>query len=721
MKKVIIICLSILLIFSLKSSAQFSVKFGDFKYKISNYRGAAKSYRSYLNDEENQYNVEVLRKLAKAYQKSNQLEKAEETYAKLTILDSSFADVLDYSEVLLKNKKYDTLSKYIKSNTELNGKEDVRLNSVLTSVKNVQQLSTVDTANIKLSKLSFNNSYSDFAPTYFQNGIIFSSNRISSGLFRSKRRLENKNFVGLYMSSVDDEFKSTKAVAKNLIAHKNVGIASYHAKSRSLYYVVNNKPRKANSTEKDLNIYISKYDYVNNTWSKGKVFPYNSPVYSNTTPFVNADGTRIYFSSNMNGGYGGFDLYYCEKKDSIWSKPQNMGPKVNTTGDEFYPFVDQTNLLYYSTNGKSGMGGFDIFTYDLSNPKAESDNLGAPFNSNADDFGLIKFSSQDRGYFSSSRESNGKDADIYAYNRLKPTTTNINLQVINIADKKLVPNAEMFITHEEQTTQYIANNGLKVIGKTEPGKSFKITVTAPNYDTTKLEFVVNRVDTLYLIELKKKVEGCSLQGVVKNKTTNEVLDNVLIEIQNEENANENYVVKTDFRGRYKVVGLKKFSKYKIVVRKDGYFNSEKNIKTLNTCIPVNNTYDYVENFNLISGSVVKLENIHFDFNKVDIRNDAAKELDKIVTFMNENPEVVVELYSHTDSRGSEDVNKIISDKRAKASVNYIISKGISKNRILGRGFGESKLLNNCSNDVECTEEQHQVNRRTEMQVVRSEL
>lgn len=715
MKKLLLIIL--LGLYCFVAEAQFSVKFGDFKYKISNYRGAAKSYRRYLRDEENQYNVEVLRKLAKAYQKSNQFEKAEETYSKLTILDSSFADVLEYSDVLMKNKKYDTLSKYINSNTELAGKADPRLNSVLSSVKNVNQLSTVDTANIKISKHQFNSLYSDFAPSYFQNGIIYSSNRISSGLFKSKRRKENKNLVGLYFSSIDDEFKSSKKIAKNLVLNGNVGIASYHAKSRSLYYVVNNKPKKSNSTDKDLNIYIANYNYVNNTWTKGKIFPYNSPVYSNTTPFVNAEGTRIYFSSNMSGGYGGFDLYYCDLKDSIWSKPQNMGPKINTAADEFYPFVDHTNLLYYSSNGKSGMGGFDIYTYDLMNPKSESDNLGAPFNSNADDYGLIKFPNQERGYFSSSRESIGMDADIYSYTRLKPTTKNVHIQVLNSKDKSIIPNAELFITYEQQTTSYLLNNGTKVIEKTEPGKNYKIIATASNYDSVNLEILVNRIDTLYSIELKQKVEGCSLQGIVKNKTSNEVLENVLIQIQNIENANENYLVRTDNRGRYKIVGLKKLSKYKILVTKEGYFNSEKNLKILNTCIPVNNTYDYIENFNLISGNVIKLENIHFDFNKVNIRMDAAKELDKIVAFMNETPDVMVELYAHTDSRGSDDINKIISEKRAKASVKYIISKGISKSRIVGKGFGETKLLNNCANDVECSEEQHQLNRRTEMKVV----
>jgi outer membrane protein OmpA-like peptidoglycan-associated protein/tetratricopeptide (TPR) repeat protein len=694
-----------------------SVAFGDFKYKVTNYRGAAKSYKKYLNDDENQYNIEVIRKLAFAYQKSNQSELAEQTFAKLTILDSSFSDVLAYSEMLMKNKKYDSLEKFIQKNPELTAKNDTRFTKVITTVNNVNQLVSIDTGNIKITKLSFNSSNSDLAPSIFQNGIIFSSNRISNSLFNIKKRKLNKNYVGLYVAISDDGFKSVKRFAKNLSYKGNYGHASYHSKTRTLYYVVNSKPKKSNSTEKDLNIYSSRFDFNNDTWSTSKMFPYNSPNYSNTSPFVNQDGTRFYFSSNMPGGFGGFDLYVCLWIDSMWTKPINLGAKINSTGDELYPFVDNTNLLHFASNGRGGLGGLDIFTYDLLNANAESDNMAAPINSNTDDFGFIKYAKAEKGYFSSSRESNGNESDIYSFTRVKATTKNITIKIVDQKTNTIIPNSEIAIKQDQTISTFILINGTKQIESTEPGKIFYVTAIANNYDTSTIEIVVNRTDTLYYVELKKQIEGCSLQGIVKNKTTNEILRDVTISITNLDNENDQFVVKTDNKGYYKVIGLKKNSQYKIQVQLDGYFTSIKNLKTLNTCIPVNNSYDYIENFNLISGSIVKLDNIYFDFNKVDIRSDAAKELDKIVAFMNENPEVIVELYSHTDARGSDELNKMVSDKRASESVNYICNKGISRNRITGRGFGETKLLNNCINDVECTEEQHQINRRTELKVV----
>ncbi len=715
MKKITLLIL--IGLFCFNAMAQMSVKLGDFKYKITNYRGAANSYKRYLNDNENQYNIEVIRKLANAYQKSNQSILAEQTFAKLIILDSSFSDVLSYSDMLMKNKKYDQLNTYLKSKPELLLKNNEKLTNILNTISNLNQLTTLDTGNIRISRLNFNNTNSDFSPSIFQNGIMFSSNRISNGIFKSKQTKANKQLVGLYFSSSDDGFKNVNPMATNLKLKGNYGNASYHAKSRTLYYVVNLNPKKSNSVDKDINIYTSKFNFSNNTWEKGKGFPYNSPYYSNTTPFVNADGSKCYFSSNMPGGFGGFDIYVSEWKDSIWTKPVNLGAKINSSGDEMHPFVDQTNLLHFASNGKGGLGGFDIFTYDLNNPNAITENIGAPFNSNANDYGYIKYVSSDKGFFSSSRASNGIESDIYSFNRLKPTTKDFRVDIIDARTNAAVENAKLTVIADNETKLYENIRGSKRFEKVEPGKKYQIKAEASNYESSDLEILVNRVDTLYEMRLKRLKEGCSLQGRVLNKTSSEGLINAKISIVNVNDSTETFTVFTNNQGVYSIKGLSKSTNYKLMVELDGYFPSMKNLKTLSTCTPVNNSYDFTQDFKLISGSIVKVDSIYFDFNKTNIRKDAALELDKIVNFMKENPEVIVELYSHTDSRGTDKVNMTISQHRAINSVRYITSKGISKQRIIGKGFGELNLLNNCLNEVNCTEAQHQVNRRTEFKVV----
>lgn len=715
MKKIFLLIL--LCVIGMNTHAQMSLKMGDFKYKITNYRGAAKSYKRYLNDNENQYNVEVIRKLANAYLKSNQTALAEQSFAKLTILDSSFADALAYSEILLKNEKYDTLEKFIKTNPSLKAKNDSRVNNILKSIQYVDQLQTLDTGNIQITKLAFNNVNSDFAPSFFQNGIVFSSNRISNGFFKSKKTKSNKKIVGLYFSNGEDGFNKVTKIAGTLKQKGNYGHASYHTKSRTLYYVVNANPKKENSTEKDIQIYASKYDFNKNTWLKSVPFVHNSTAYSSTTPFVNQEGTRLYFSSNKKGGFGGFDLYVCEWKDSTWSAPVNMGPKINSAGNELYPYVDNTNLFYFSSDGRGGLGELDIFTFDLNHENAVADNLGAPFNSNADDFGMLKYSKLEKGFFSSSRAGNGTNADIYSYTRLKPTTKNSTIRLVDANTNAPVTNAELYLVTEKEIIKYMLSNASKTIENTEPGKTLNFVVVAQGYDSAKSNILINRVDTLYEIRLNRLVEGCSLAGVVINKTTGERLKGVRVTAQNAIDPKDRFEAITDDKGMYSIRGLKKSSSYTISVEQEGYFASAKNVKTLSTCIPLNNSFDYQQDFKLISGSLVKIDKIYFDFNKYNIRPDAALELNKIVSFMKENPEVLVELYSHTDARGTDQVNLSISQRRARASVNYITSKGISRKRISGIGYGETRLLNNCTNDVTCTEEEHQVNRRTEMQVV----
>lgn len=176
------------------------------------------------------------------------------------------------------------------------------------------------------------------------------------------------------------------------------------------------------------------------------------------------------------------------------------------------------------------------------------------------------------------------------------------------------------------------------------------------------------------------------------------------------------------RGNYKYTGLKSNTTYIIKVEKDGYLIEKNFLSTVGNPCTFNKERetDYVSDFKLVKnllGKKIVIDNIYFDLNKHNIRPDAAIELNKIVKVMNENPEIIIELSSHTDSRGSDKYNLALSDRRAKASASYIISNGIPKSRIYGVGRGEKELINTCKDGVVCTEELHQKNRRTEFKIV----
>ena len=147
----------------------------------------------------------------------------------------------------------------------------------------------------------------------------------------------------------------------------------------------------------------------------------------------------------------------------------------------------------------------------------------------------------------------------------------------------------------------------------------------------------------------------------------------------------------------------------------GYLNDERNVRTLNDIEqpPLQVNLHLPDQF---VSNKVNINTIYFDFDKYNIRPDAAKELDKVVQVMNEYPELLIEAGSHTDSRGKDDYNMKLSERRAKSTVDYIVSKGIDAGRITYMGYGESQLVNDCANGVECSEEAHQLNRRTEFRI-----
>ncbi|MDP2423233.1 MAG: OmpA family protein [Bacteroidales bacterium] len=355
----------------------------------------------------------------------------------------------------------------------------------------------------------------------------------------------------------------------------------------------------------------------------------------------------IIFSSDMPGGYGGMDIYYCTMKEGRWSAPVNLGANINTTENEVFPYLLNDSVLYFSSNGLPGYGGLDIYRVTRTNDKGWSapENLRFPVNSSYDDFGILLFSNQGNGLFSSSRPGGlGKD-DIYAF-RLKKT---------------IGPTGEQ-IAEDQQVTQVPILSG----------------------------FVKDK-QTLRPIERSKVF--------VVNTLTNKVK-----------------VLETDPTGNYKVP-IQKGVLYMVKAMKDGYIQDCLQLRfsetdtTTKLSAPRDLLLDKLE-----IDKVFVLENIYYDFDKWFIRPDAAIKLNKLVRLMSENP-IRVELGSHTDSRGSDEYNIRLSQRRAESAVEYIISQGISPSRLVAKGYGESKLTNQCSNGVPCTPEEQQANRRTEFTVL----
>jgi outer membrane protein OmpA-like peptidoglycan-associated protein len=465
--------------------------------------------------------------------------------------------------------------------------------------------------------------------------------------------------------------------------------------------------------------------------SKPVSFPYNSDDYSLGHATVTKDGKRMYFVSDMPGGLGQTDLYVSENVNGQWQKPENLGQAINTEGREMFPYVHEDGTLFFSTDGRAGLGGLDLyFTVPAMDAYFEPQSLGYPINSNYDDFGFALNSDLKTGYFSSNRTGGkGKD-DIYFF-RSKEPLMGVTLSgiVFDESNKEKINNAWV----------YLLDNNKLVIDSTKVNDKAEYMFTIN--DPSKEYFVGAKERTKYydrLIPVGKLVVGDNKKDIglfpkyklidqitdAKTKAPVEGVKTTFID----KATGQPKTYTTDATGTFTDIirGKKPGDKlqFSIKYEKEGYVTVEKEYDItldINTVIDLKETMQKME-IGADIAKIIQINPIYFDLAKWNIRKDAAIELDKIVKVLQENPTMTIELGSHTDCRSSKAYNMSLSDKRAKASAAYIVSKGIAKTRIVGKGYGESKLINGCECEGKvvssCSEEEHQANRRTEFLITK---
>lgn len=361
------------------------------------------------------------------------------------------------------------------------------------------------------------------------------------------------------------------------------------------------------------------------SWGKVSSFAYNGEDFSAGHAALSTDEATLYYISDMPGGYGGTDIYACARTAEGWGHPRNLGPTVNTAGNEMFPTV-HGDTLYFASNGHRSLGGLDIFRTVLSGGEwSKPANLNYPINTRHDDFALVMLDGG-RGLLSSNRS--GTDG-IYRFEQHPPTLT-LNISVFDERDGSPMDNAEVKLLDPFASAPFTLFTG-------EDGQvSFPLTA-----------------------------------------------------------------------GRL----------YEVLASKDGLFTERRTIDTRDQ----RTSRSYVQDFRLqrvVVDKPIVIENIYYDYDRWDIRPDAAAELDKVAQLFIDNPLLSFELSSHTDSRASDTYNLLLSDARAKSAVDYLIRRGVHPDRITARGYGERRLVNHCKDGVECSEEDHQRNRRTEFKVVK---
>lgn len=265
------------------------------------------------------------------------------------------------------------------------------------------------------------NKYDEYSPVFYRDKIVFCTNREDDLFFKASNKNNEENFNIYYITPSDTAtWEDSRIFDKNLVTRFNDGPATFNHKEQIIYYSRNinldTKKKDIFDPRNKLGIYSARKKNV--TWTDIQGFPYNNKDYNNTTPFYDTLRNRLFFASTMPGGFGGTDLYYSEWTDSSWSEPVNLGPTINTKGNEVYPFMSSSRKLYFSSDGHGGFGNKDIYLTEEKNGEwIEPVHLKPPINSKDDDFGLITDHGFKSGYFSSNRK---RSDDIYHFKTTRP-------------------------------------------------------------------------------------------------------------------------------------------------------------------------------------------------------------------------------------------------------------------------------------------------------------
>ena len=611
---------------------------------------------------------------------------------------------------------------------------------------------------INLVKESSKNS--DFGTTFYTyEKIIFSSARKSS----YKKWDNGQPFLDLYEAVIESngQISDVKNLSARLDSKYHESNVAFAPDLKSVYFTRNNikeedtkvievkdnSPRRGRKRgentkiiekDKTINLSIYRADVTyDGTWKNIAPLPFNSKNYSVGHPTVSKDGKKLYFTSDMPGSYGMSDIFVVDiKEDGTFSRPENLGKKINTLGKEMFPFIDENNILYFASDSrKGGFGGLDIYAVKIyENSLSEVIHLGAPINTEKDDFSLIINNDNNQGYFSSNRKGGIGDDDIYHFVANPPVQFECDQLLVGVVkddNGKTLKDVNISILNNDgkeiSSTTTKSNGGYKI--NIPCDSKIKIVGTKFSYLDDEKELVLeNNPEGKAQVDLQlTKIVVCkqSVNLQVQNIRTSKPIPYAMVNVYDMKGRKIS-TEKADKRGAVNF-DLPCSKEFRITATKDKYDNSEILFKsnkgglTQKAVLNMKLTPDLTEVKILKNKVIVNINPIYFPLNSATITPTSATELNKVVDIMRKYPKLKIEGGSHTDSRGGHAYNLDLSFKRANSTVSYIIGQGISPSRITAKGYGETQPVNKCIDGVKCTNDEYSLNRRTEFVIINPEV
>ncbi len=619
-------------------------------FKAGAYTEAIKTYRNsdFVQAMPKERRGEIFYKTAEAYRLIGQTRQAEIYYEKAEEKGFNTPEFyLNYANTLLSNENYEKAKSNFEEYKKLKPNSPIA-NVGIQSVELAQKLKQAPTSYV-IDPLPFiNGKTNDFSPAIIPSEpqkLFFSSSRITStGI--NIHNATGEEFSDIFVSELD---KREKWIAPKPVPGINSDVeeatCTFNQDGSEVYF---SRARIAKRKQMGCEIYMAKKE--GDRYGNPILIPIAADSVVVTHPSLSADGRTLYFASNLSGGIGGLDIWKVTRDSDKgeWGKPQNLGAEINTIGNEAFPYIHPDGTLYFASNGRPGMGGYDIF---LSKQKGNGyvvENMGYPINSSSDDFGITFLPGKETGYFTSRRPGGKGEDDVYMFH-LPPIAINISGTIVDSKSKKPL---------DGSIVKMLGNDGTTVNTQTGADGFFKF-MMKPNTD------------------------------------------------------------------------------YIVISTRKGYLNGKYKVSTFD----IKGSKEYTYNVEMTSyEKPVEVPNIFYDFNKWELKPESTAALDMLIETLNDNPSIIIELGSHTDSRGGLEYNYKLSQNRAQAAVDYLIEKGIPIERLRAKGYASSApkivdeqiakqypfltigtVLNDQNIAILDSDEKkdiaHQLNRRTEFKVI----
>ena len=625
----------------------------------------------------------------------------------------------------------------------------------------IAQISLSEELVVVSSERGINSEELEFSPAFYKDGIVFISTRHESLIYEVKdKNIGGKNIMSIYRALRNEEgfLDSPQPLADELISRLHEGPVTFDRTASAIFFTRNESQEQASDGYKKLQVYSAKKD--GEIWGDIQKLSFNNVAYNYCHPTISPDEDVIFISSDVPGGYGGMDLYAVFKNgEGKWEQMVNLGDKVNTAGNEVFPYIAADKTLYFASDGQGGLGSLDLF-YTTQSTKTEEwrtpTNLGFPFNTPADDFGLIVDRDNKNGYFSSDRKGGFGGDDIYKFYVEDQANSPIadsgkNLDGLVVMDENGNPMAGALVSAINFKDIPLSTSDGQMV-KLSPGDgagNFVLDVNVDGLGETaetgsngqadiplrKGNYVVKVAKEGYIpqyvvitpdtdldnlgITLQKAINCVTLSGKVMRVSLNSPVSGAVVKIVDVD-TKEAITVYADAMGFYEYC-IECNRTYSVYAEKDNVTSAPGIVSTKG--VPCNRANGDIElplflgGSPIYAGMTIRLPNIYFNFDDAALRPDAYPDLDEVVGLLNQYTGMKLELASHTDSRGDKAYNLALSLRRSQSVYRYMTGKGVSGNRLEPIGYGESQLRNRCVDGVTCSESEHQYNRRTEIKIL----